>query len=100
MSDFLLDSEEQELLDAYEAGKFESDLSDERRAYLVDAARETFRRDQQIAVLLSRRDLAALQRRALEDGLSYQSLAASVLHKYLSGSLKDLSPSKAQHKAS
>ncbi|MCB9171773.1 MAG: hypothetical protein H6637_02500 [Ardenticatenales bacterium] len=54
MRDLLLDSDEQELLDAYEAGEFDSELTEERRAYLVDAARESVRRDQPIATLLSR----------------------------------------------
>ncbi|KMQ76900.1 hypothetical protein [Marinobacter subterrani] len=38
--------------------------------------------------------LEALQRRALEEGLPYQSLVSSVLHKYVSGGLKDISANK------
>jgi len=57
-----LDLEEQELLEAYESGNFESDLDADRRA--------------------------------LEEGLPYQSLVSSVLHKYVSGGLKDISANK------
>lgn len=40
------------------------------------------------------RDLAALQRRALEEGIPYQTLIAGVLHKYVSGGLRDIVPLK------
>lgn len=68
-----LDSEEQELLEAYESGKFESDLDADRREYVAKAAEETFKKDKRINIRISSRDLEALQRRALEEGLPYQS---------------------------
>ncbi len=89
-----LDQDEQALLEAFEAGEFESDLSNERKAYLADAATAVFKKDQRINIRISSRDLAALQRRALEEGLPYQTLVASVLHKYVSGSLRDVSAVK------
>lgn len=89
-----LDQEEQELLDAYESGEFESDLDDERREYIAKAAEESFKKDKRINIRISSRDLEALQRRALEEGLPYQSLVSSVLHKYVSGGLKDISANK------
>lgn len=94
MSNKELDQEEQELLEAYEAGEFVSEMTEERRAYLAEAAAESARKDKRINVRISSRDLAALQRRALEEGLPYQTLVSSVLHKYVSGSLKDVSASK------
>lgn len=89
-----LDQEEQELLDAYESDEFESDLDDERRRYVAKAAEESFKKDKRINIRISSRDLEALQRRALEEGLPYQSLVSSVLHKYVSGGLKDISANK------
>ncbi|MCK9607664.1 MAG: hypothetical protein M0R33_14575 [Methylomonas sp.] len=89
-----LDQDEQALLDAFEADEFESDLTDERKAYLSEAAETVFKKDKRINIRISSRDLAALQRRALEEGLPYQTLVASVLHKYVSGSLRDLSTTK------
>ena len=86
-----LDQEEQELLETYEAGVFVSTLTKERQAYLANVVDASLRKDAKINVRISRRDLAALQRRALEEGLPYQALVASVLHKYLSGSFKDVS---------
>jgi len=89
-----LDLEEQELLETYESGDFESDLDADRREYLAKAAEQTFKKDKRINIRISSRDLEALQRRALEEGLPYQSLVSSVLHKYVSGGLKDISASK------
>ena len=89
-----LDSEEQELLEAYESGEFESDLDSDRREYVAKAAEDTFKKDKRINIRISSRDLEALQRRALEEGLPYQSLVSSVLHKYVSGGLKDISANK------
>ena len=89
-----LDPEEQELLNAYESEEFESDLDADRREYLTKAAEETFKKDKRINIRISSRDLEALQRRALEEGLPYQSLVSSVLHKYVSGGLKDISGNK------
>ena len=95
-----LDQEEQELLDAFEAGEFESVLTDERKSLLAQSAEDTFKKDKRINIRISSRDLTALQRRALEEGLPYQSLVASVLHKYVSGSLRDLTANKALHRTS
>ncbi|MFC6672073.1 CopG family antitoxin [Marinobacterium aestuariivivens] len=89
-----LDKEEQELLEAYEAGEFESDLDEERREYLARTAEESFKKDKRINIRISSRDLEALQRRALEEGIPYQSLVSSVLHKYVSGGLKDIAADK------
>jgi len=89
-----LDREEQELLEAYEAGEFEPDLDDKRRENLAQAAEDSSKKDRRINIRISNRDLEALQRRALEEGLPYQSLVSSVLHKYVSGGLKDISANK------
>lgn len=90
-----LNPEDQELLEEFEAGEFKSDLKDERRTQLAKLAEETIRKDKRINIRISSRDLEALQRRALEEGLPYQSLVSSVLHKYVSGGLKDISADKA-----
>lgn len=94
MAKIKLDQEEQELLGAYEDGEFETVLDDGRREYVTKAAEESFRKDKRINIRISSRDLEALQRRALEEGLPYQSLVSSVLHKYVSGGLKDISANK------
>ena len=52
-------------------------------------ARATFRKDRRLNIRLSSKDLEAIQKRALEEGLPYQTLISSLLHKYASGRLKD-----------
>jgi predicted DNA binding CopG/RHH family protein len=95
-----LNPEDLEMLDAFEAGEFESDLKDERRTQLVKSAEETIKKDKRINIRISSRDLEALQRRAMEEGLPYQSLVSSVLHKYVSGGFKDISANKALQRSS
>jgi predicted DNA binding CopG/RHH family protein len=95
-----LNPEDQEVLEAFDAGEFESDLKDERRTQLARLAEETIKKDKRINIRISSRDLEALQRRAIEEGLPYQSLVSSVLHKYVSGSFKDISANKALQRTS
>jgi predicted DNA binding CopG/RHH family protein len=85
MTNLKLDQEERALLAAFEADEFESILTDERQG-----GEATFKKDKRINIRISVRDLAALQRRALQEGLPYQTLVASVLDKYAAGSLRDV----------
>ena len=94
MSKIQLDKEEQALLDAYERGEFQSDLTPSRKKFLEESAAQTFKKDKRINIRISGRDLTAIQRRALEEGMPYQTLVASILHKYVSGSLYDITANK------
>ncbi len=53
-------------------------------------AKATFRKDRRLNIRLSSKDLEAIQKRALAEGLPYQTLIASLLHKYASGRLKEI----------
>ena len=86
--------EEKEILKDFEAGEFESVLTSKRRSTLQAAAEKTFKKNKRINIRISERDLQALQRRALEQGIPYQTLVSSILHKYVSGSLQDLIANK------
>ena len=94
MTDFELDQDEQEILEAFEAGEFVSELTSERRAYLAQLAEASAKKDKRINIRISSRDLSAIQRRALEEGVPYQTLVSSILHKYVSGSLYDVTANK------
>jgi len=94
MKDIKLDKEEKKLLKAMEAGEFESILTKQRRAELVAAAKNTVRKDKRINIRISNRDLKAVQLKASEEGIPYQTLVSSIIHKYISGSLKDISANK------
>lgn len=95
MSDYKLSKEEKEILNAFEMGEFKSVLTPQRKKYLQAVAEETFKKDKRINIRISSRDLESLQRRALEEGIPYQTLVASVLHKYVSGGLHDVMANKA-----
>lgn len=94
MSNGKLAKEEQDLLEAVEAGQFESTLTATRRQQLEAAATNTFKKDKRINIRISNRDLVAVQSRALEEGIPYQTLVSSIIHKYVSGSLLDIAATK------
>jgi len=83
-----LDGEEQELVESFERDEWrpvaERDAEVERyREY----ARSTFKKDMRVNIRISRKDLEAIKTRALEEGIPYQTLMGSILHKYVSGRL-------------
>lgn len=82
------DEFERDILEAYEKGELISTKpsSKEKEKYKA-AAQATFLKDRRVNIRLSSPDLMDIQARALEDGVPYQTLIASVLHKYVSGRL-------------
>lgn len=79
-----LTKDEKELLDSYEKGEWASTPKSELKKY-IDAARVTFQKDKRLNIRISTKDLLGIQKKALEEGIPYQTLAASVLHKYVTG---------------
>jgi predicted DNA binding CopG/RHH family protein len=53
----------------------------------VEAARNTLRKDKRINLRLSQKDYHQIQIKAIEEGIPYQTLISSIIHKYLNGSL-------------
>ncbi|CAN1516837.1 hypothetical protein MCEMIEM12_00954 [Burkholderiaceae bacterium] len=84
-----LDVEEQSILNAYEAGALTSVASKAELAKFKAAARSTAVKDKRVNIRLSSGDLSDIQIRALQEGVPYQTLIASVLHKYVTGRLSD-----------
>ena len=84
-----LDAEEQQLLSTYAAGAWRSVATPGVIQTLREAARATGQKDQRINIRLSSGDLQAIRTRALQEGVPYQTLISSVLHKYVSGNLKE-----------
>lgn len=82
------DEEELEILQAWEAGTLTpvDDLAGQIKAHRA-TAEATFKKDQRLNIRISSRDLKNLQARALEEGIPYQTFAASLLHKFVSGHL-------------
>jgi len=83
-----LSDEEKAILESYEAGEWQSvaDQENEKTKY-QQYARATFKKDKRVNIRISTKNLEALQKRALEEGIPYQTLISSVLHKYINGRL-------------
>ena len=85
-----LDKSEKELLASFERGEWKS-VKDMPRAkkHYQEAARETLRKDKRINIRLSQKDLEGIQARAARDGMPYQTLVSSIIHKFVTGNLKE-----------
>ena len=85
------DEEELKILRDFERGEFESihNFSEEKRK-LEEAARNTLQKDKRINIRISSRDLERIQKRAAKEGIPYQTLISSTLHKLVSGKLKEV----------
>ena len=82
-----LNKEEKELLDSYENDEWVSIADTEDIAKYKTIAKNTFKKNKRVNIRISEVDLELLQEKALIEGLPYQTLMASVLHKYVTGRL-------------
>lgn len=86
------DEEERQIMDDFEKGLDEqtlvSELTDDRRAAIEASARVTMSPPKaQVTTRLAKHDLLRLKSRALELGMPYQTLLASIVHRYVEGEL-------------
>ena len=79
------------VLSAYEKGELKSVATKAGLEKFKAAARATAIKDWRVNIRLSSSDLSDIQAKALEQGVPYQTLIASVLHKYVTGHLADAS---------
>ncbi|MDB5850233.1 MAG: hypothetical protein JWP29_3985 [Rhodoferax sp.] len=84
-----IDDYELQILGDHEAGKLKSVATKAELAKFKAAARATAIKDRRVNIRLSSGDLSDIQVRALEEGVPYQTLIASVLHKYVTGRLAE-----------
>lgn len=77
------------LVSAYERGALKSVATKTELAKFKAAARATGLKDKRVNIRLSSGDLNDIQVKALEEGMPYQTLIASVLHKYVTGRLRE-----------
>lgn len=83
-----LTKDEKSILKSYEGGEWKStkDIgSDSKKMKLY--AKNALRKDKRVNIRISENDLVQLQRKAVQDGLPYQTLISSVLHKFINGRL-------------
>lgn len=87
-----LDANEKRILKSVERGEWHSIRgAKEDRGRYARYARTTFRKDRRLNIRISSKDLEQIQKRALEEGLPYQTFISSLLHKYVSGRLQEVS---------
>ncbi len=86
-----LTKEEQEILDSFEKGEWVpvKELS-KRRSELIKYAKNTLKKNKRLNIRISERDLNELQRKAIAEGLPYQTYVASIIHKFLNGKLREV----------
>jgi predicted DNA binding CopG/RHH family protein len=84
-----IDDYELEVLTAFEKGQLKSVATKAELAKFKAAARATAIKDRRVNIRLSSGDLSDIQVKALEEGVPYQTLIASVLHKYVTGRLAE-----------
>lgn len=85
-----LNKEEREILSAFEAGELKSSKNAKNiQERHQDYAEAMFKKDARINIRLSSNDLRRLQKKALAEGIPYQTLVASILHKYVEGRLHE-----------
>lgn len=87
-----LNKEEKELLHSYENDEWTSVKDFEKqKAEYQRYARNTSAKNRRINIRLSERDLTNLKAKSLEEGMPYQTLVASIIHKYISGKFREVS---------
>jgi len=83
-----LTKEEKEILDSVERGEWKHVPNFKREAKrFQESAKATLRKDKRVNIRMTERDLVYFQKKAVEEGLPYQTLISSVLHKYINGRL-------------
>ncbi len=85
-----LNEEERGLLEAFETGNLKrapnaAEIQKRHQEY----ATAMFKKDARINIRLSSKDLRSLQKKALAEGIPYQTLVASIIHKYVEGRLHE-----------
>ena len=85
-----LDEEERRILQDFERGEFESlrNFRQEKRQ-MEDAARRMLQKGKRINIRISDRDLERIRKRAAAEGMPYQTLISSTLHKFVTGRLTE-----------
>ena len=83
-----LTKEEKEILDSVERGEWKQVPNFKREAKrFQESAKATLRKDKRVNIRMTERDFVSFQKKAVEEGLPYQTLISSVLHKYINGRL-------------
>ena len=81
-----LTKEEKDILDSFENDEWVREKNiPKRKKELMAYARTTLRKDKRLNIRISQRDLLELQRKAVIEGLPYQTYVSSIIHKFING---------------
>ena len=86
-----LDREEKEILESFEKEEWRSVADVAELERYGEYARRTLRKTKRINLRISEADLIAIKKKAAEEGLPYQTLIASLIHKYVTGKIREVS---------
>ncbi|MCX5699314.1 MAG: antitoxin [Candidatus Omnitrophica bacterium] len=88
MRHYQIDREEQGLLSSIEKGEWKpvKNMADEIREY-AKYAKNALKKDQRISIRMSKQDFVGIQSKAVDEGIPYQTLITSIVHKYVNGKL-------------
>jgi predicted DNA binding CopG/RHH family protein len=83
-----LDKDEKDLLASVDRGEWHSvkNLNEEKERH-QQYARNTLKKDRRVNIRISSKDLEEIQALAVADGIPYQTLMASILHRFVNGRL-------------
>ena len=88
MKKIKLDKEEQDILDSFERGEWKPVKNRKREIKRHEQyARNTIKKDKRVNIRISSKDLEEIQSIAIADGIPYQTLMSSVLHRFVGGRL-------------
>ena len=83
-----IDHEEKDLMASMERDEWRPVKNiDQEREKAITAARNTLKKDKRINLRLTQKDYHQIQVKAIEEGIPYQTLISSLVHKYLNGTL-------------
>lgn len=82
-----IDKEEKEIVESYDSDAWVS-VGDEKKEELREAAKNSLLKKKRINIRLTEKDYHDIQVKAMEEGVPYQTLISSIIHKYNKGELK------------
>jgi len=81
-----MDKNEKELLKSYDNGEWKSvrEFEGKKKNY-TEYARNALKKDRRLNIRISSKDLEGIQRAAVREGIPYQTLVSSIIHKFVMG---------------
>ena len=87
-----IDQEEKDIMESIERGEWHSVKNvNQEKSKAILAARNTLKKDKRINLRFTQKDYHQIKIRAIEEGIPYQTLISSIVHKYLNGRLSSRS---------